>query len=391
VVDLTGYCRKYAGWLLRNYGRKRVVRDVDGELLLLVVGRKNKRRQSVRPRKYDQAVREQLVFIWDAFGLCGKRMKEAIVDLIPALIARGHFEGGSAVHKKLLEISAATIERFLKEERAKYGLKGISHTKASSILKAQIPIVISSELNTEEPGHYQIDLVGHEGGNPNGHFAFSLNAVELSSGWIEPRVVLNEAQRWTKEAMMSVKAEAPVPIVSLHSDNDSAFINERLQRWCAENRILYTRGRPYHSNDTCYIEQKNYDIVRQAVGYFRYETDEEIQLIGELYENLRPLVNFFLPSAKLIEKTRDGSRIRRRYDRPQSPFRRLLANEALATAVKIKLRAQRRALDPFELKANIGRIQDRLIELQKTKGTKILYPGPAYPQAGARLKQRLSG
>jgi hypothetical protein len=277
------------------------------------------------------------------------------------------------------------------QERAKDKPKGSTLTKPGSILKAQIPIVTSSELDTKNPGHYQIDLVGHDGGNPNGHFARSLNALELSSGWIEPRVVINEAQRWTKEALMSIKADSPLAILSIHSDNDSAFINERLQLWCVQQRIPYTRGRPYHSNDTCYIEQKNYDIVRQALGYFRYESEEEVALVAQLYENLRPLVNYFFPSARLLRKQRIGSRIKRIYDKPKSPFRRLLENPAVPKAVKVKLRVRKQHLDPFELKANITQLQDQLIELQKRKGGAILYPGPSYPHATERMKARLFG
>ena len=392
MLELTKYNRHYAAWLLRHYGKRRFVRSSSGKLVRLVVGKKNKRRPTRRPRKYGEAVKRELAYIWDAFGLCGKRMKAMMRDILPVLVARGRIQAKEEIYQKLSEISAATIDRLLKDERAKRKPKGNTHTRPTSLLKLQIPILISSELNTREPGHYQIDLVGHDGGNPNGHFAFSLNAVELLFGWIEPRSLLNKAQRWTKEALISIKDEAPVPMLSLHSDNDSAFINEKLQGWCVENHIPYFRGRPYHSNDTCYVEQKNYDIIRQAVGYHRYETEEEVALIAELYETLRLLVNFFYPSAKLLEKLRlaDG-RIRSRYDEPKSPFRRLIECKAVPAALKIKLRHRRQHLDPFELKANITSIQDRLIELVRRKNMKILYPGPAYPKATERMHQRLFG
>jgi hypothetical protein len=109
--------------------------------------------------------------------------------------------------------------------------------------------VISSELPVGEPGRFQIDLVGHDGGNPNGHFAFSLNAVELYSGWVEPRILLNKARRWVKKAVQSVKTTTVLTIKSPHSDNDSVFINEPLQAWCRLEGIAFSRGRPYHSND----------------------------------------------------------------------------------------------------------------------------------------------
>jgi len=392
AVGLTDYNRHYAAWLLRNYGLARVVRRSDGELVRLVTGRPNKRKPTKRPRKYGEAVREQLIYIWDAFGLCGKRMQAMMRDILPSLVTRGHLEAGGELYEKLLEVSAATIDRLLAEEREKRKLKGTSHTKPTSLLKLQIPIVVSSELQRVEPGHYQIDLVGHDGGDPNGQFAFSLNAVELLCGWIEPRILLNKAQKWTREALVDIREQAAVPIRSLHSDNDSAFLNEKLQRWCAENSISYARGRPYHSNDTCFVEQKNYDIVRQAVGYHRYERDEEIALIAELYENLRLLVNYFYPSAKLVRKIRQGGgRIKRVYDEPKSPFRRLMESDAVPGALKIKLRHRRSRLDPFQLKANITRCQDQLLELVRRKSLRPLCPGPSYPKAAERMHRRLFG
>ncbi len=295
------------------------------------------------------------------------------------------------MYEKLLTISAATVDRMLIPQRAKRKLKGNTHTKPSSILKSQIPILTSSELNTEEPGHYQIDLVGHDGGNPNGQFAHTLDALELSSGWIEPRILINKAHKWAKEAIRSIKTTSPMPILSFHSDNDSAFINENLPGWCAVHEIPNARRRPYHSNDTCYVEQKNYDIVRQAVRYHRHETEEEVALIAELYENLRLLINFFYPSMKLREKKRVDGHIQKHYHRAQSPFRRLLANPKVPPAFKLKLRHQKSKLDPFVLKANIARLQERLIECVKRKNMKILYPGPSYPQAKERMEQYLFG
>ena len=392
VQELTGYNRHYAAWLLRNYGKRRVVRDGNGKTVKLVVGRKHKRRVSPHPRTYGEAVKKQIVFLWDCFDqMCGKRLVAMLPDILPVLVQRQHIREDEQVYEKLQRISAATIDRMLRAEREKRRLKGTSHTKPSSLLKSQIPIIISSELNTNTPGHYQIDLVGHDGGNPNGRFAFTLNAVELCSGWIEPHILQNKAHRWAKEAIGKMKTNSPLPILSFHSDNDSVFLNENLQRWCQEQNIRYTRSRPYHCNDTCYVEQKNYSIVRQAVGYARYETEEEVALIDRLYENLRLLINYFYPSMKLLEKQRHGGRIQKTYDKPRSPFRRLVENPGVPTSIKIKLRHQKRQLDPLQLKVQITQVQGQLLELVRRKNMQILYPGPSYPGATEKLKQRLSG
>jgi hypothetical protein len=389
VQELTGYNRHYTAWLLRNFGRARLLRDSKGKPVRLVVGRRNLRRPVVRPRKYDAAVKKILALLWECFDqMCGKRLVAILPDVLPVLARRKGLPQADPVYKKLLEISAATIDRLLKPERAKRRLKGIAHTKPSSLLKSSIPIVISSELPVGEPGYYQLDLVGHDGGNPNGQFAFTLNAVELFSGWVEPRILLNKAQRWSKEALKSIQIASPLPLKGLHSDNDSAFLNEPLQRWCATQSIPYTRARPYHSNDTCYVEQKNYNIVRQAVGYARYETPEEVQLIERLYENLRLLINFFYPSMKLLEKKRVGGRIRKRYDQPKTPARRLLDCGSIPAQIQTCLRQQLSSLDPLVLKGNIAKLQTQLLALVRSKNMKIQYPGPAYPQA-RELKDRM--
>jgi hypothetical protein len=390
LVSLTGYNRHYAAWLLRNYGRSRLLRAADGSAVRLVVGRRNPRRALRRPRLYDESVKKPLVYLWEAFDhMCGKRLAAILPALLPTLVKHHVLRTQDPAYQKLRHISGSTIDRLLKQERARRRLKGISHTKPSTMLKNSIPILVSSELHVDEPGHFQIDLVGHDGGNPNGQFAYSLTAVDLYSGWVEVRSLQNKAHRWAKEALQSVKKDSPVPMKSLHSDSDSAFINEPLQTWAAAQSIPYRRSRPYHSNDTCWVEQKNYAVVRSSVGYARYETEEEVALLAALYGKLRLLVNFFYPSVKLLDKRRVDGRIRKRYDRPKTPATRLLDCSALSGRTKSLLRARRRSLDPILLSKQISRIQRQLLQLVRSKGLKILYPGPAYPQARDRMKARL--
>ncbi len=392
VVKHAGYSRHYAGWLLRNFGTSRLASGGDGKPVRLVVGQRNTRQPVVRPRKYGEAVRKVLVWLWDCFDqMCGKRLVAVLPALLPTLVKHKLVAKGGVVYQRLSQISAATIDRLLRAERTKRRLKGISHTKPSTALKNMIPIVISSELSRDEPGHYQIDLVGHDGGNPNGHFAFTLTAVELFSGWVELSPLLNKANRWAKEATKAVKTRSPVPLKDLHSDSDSAFINESVQSWCLQQHppIPYRRGRPYHSNDTCYVEQKNGNIVRGAVGYARYETEEEVALLRQLYDDLRLLTNFFYPSVKLLEKKRVNGRIRKRYDEPKTPARRLLDCPAVSWQAKRLLRSCASTLDPFVLKSRITKLQGRLLTLVRRKNMQILYPGPSYPQATERMTARL--
>ena len=382
VMELTGYTRHYAAWLLRNVGKSRLVQTSEGQTLKLVVGQHNKRRPTVRVCVYDAAVAKVIVALWESFDqMCGKRLAVILPQVLDRFFRYHQLPRKGALYQKLRRISASTIDRLLVGERTRRRLKGIAHTRPSTMLKARIPIVVSSELPREQPGYFQMDLVGHDGGNPNGQFAFTQNAVELYSGWVEPRILRNKAQSWVLKAAESVVVASPIAVRSFHTDNDSAFINEPLQAWCVQQGIGFSRARPYHSNDTCYVEQKNYNIVRQAVGYARYETEQEVQLIATLYEKLRLLINFFYPSMKLLHKSRRGARIYKQYDRPRTPAQRLLDCAQVAESAKDRLRRQMGSVDPFRLRAQIARLQEQLLQLVRKKNSRILYPGSPNPTA----------
>ena len=208
------------------------------------------------------------------------------------------------IKKKLLRISASTIDRILKPERKKYELKGRSLTKPGTLLKHQIPIRTFSEWDEQRPGFVEIDLVGHEGGNPRGDFIQTLNVTDVCTGWTEMQAVKNKAQIWVFEALKDIRGKLPFDLLGIDSDNGGEFINDHLVRFCHEERINFTRSRSYRKNDNCFIEQKNYTIVRRYVGYARYDTEIAQKLLNELYGYLRLYVNFFQPVMKLIQKTR---------------------------------------------------------------------------------------
>jgi len=367
LVKVTEYNRCYASWVLRHYGRRRLMK-IDGQMVELVAVNVAKRRQAPRPRIYDEPVVKTLKLIWESFDyMCGQRLAVFLREVLPVLVGSGEVHCSETTYKKLLKISPATIDRSLREEKRKLHLRGRTHTKAVGILKAQIPIRTWSEVTAPEPGHFQIDLVGHDGGNPRGQFAYSLDAIDLYSGWVEPRVLQNRAHRWTLEAIQDVNSAAPIPMVSIHSDNGGEFINERLLRWCEANKIAFYRSRAYKKNDTCFVEQKNYSVIRQAVGYARFDTQEELKLLQELYSELRLLVNHFYPSTKLIDKTRVGSRVQKRYDKPKTPYQRLLECEAVSEEIKENLRSEHRRLRPMALKKRITQIQDQLYQSARQK------------------------
>ncbi len=182
----------------------------------------------------------------------------------------------------------------------------------------------------------------------------------MASGWTELRAVKNRARLWTLEALKSIRERLPFPLQGIDSDNDSTFINCHLQGYCEEERITFTRSRAGNKNDNCYVEQKNWSVVRRVAGYARYDTDEEVKALNDLYDVYRLYVNFFLPSAKLISKTRTGAKVKKSYDTPKTPCQRLLDSDHVAEEVKSNLRGQFDSLNLADLKKEVDRLKARL-------------------------------
>ena len=366
-VELTKCSRHYAAWLLRCWGTTVWTRH-QGRPVKIVVGQRRARRRT--PRVYDQEVVAALIKLWHHFGyLCGKRLAAALRLWLP------NYERWEARSKrkialtpelrgKLLRISPATIDRLLRAEKRKLTLRGRSHTRRpTGSLMLQIPIRTFSEWEEVALGSLGLDLVGHDGGTTSGEFAYTLLATDRRSQWTEIRAVPNKAQKWVFEQLLVVRGLLPFELVAIHSDSGGEFINGHLLRYCQQNKLAFTRSRSYRKNDNNFTEQKNFDVVRKHVGYARYDSPEAVALLNELYDRLRLLVNFVRPCAKLIEKTRHGARVRRRYDRPQTPYQRVMACTEVSEGTKQRLREQFAAIDPIALNDQMVHLQRRLLRL----------------------------
>ncbi|MCL6579659.1 MAG: transposase [Candidatus Bathyarchaeota archaeon] len=365
-VSLTGYNRCYSSWLLRHCGRKVILRGKDGQQVV-VIGEVRKIKRS-RPRIYDEEFRRVLIWIWEILDyICGKRLAASLKWLVPKLVEQGELKVRKKIQEKLMKVSAATIDRLLRPERKKYELKSRARTKPGTLLKHQVPIRTFSEWDEAKPGFLEIDLVGHDGGNSSGEFLYSLNATDVASGWIETEALRNRAQVWTFQALERIKQRLPFPLLGIDSDNDGAFINAHLIRYCQENKLTFTRSRPYQKNDNCYVEQKNYSAVRRLVGYLRYDTEQEQNLLEQIYSLSRLYYNFFLPNMKLVRKERIGSRVTKKHDLPKTPYQRLLESPELSLEQKDRLRQTYQQLNVVKLKREIDRLRERLWRLQKTK------------------------
>lgn len=164
-----------------------------------------------------------------------------------------------------------------------------------------------------------------------------------------------------------MRQKLPFSLLGIDSDNGSEFINKDLLEYCQKQKLSFTRSRPYRKNDNCFVEQKNYLVVRRAVGYARYDTEAQLDLLNELYAKLRLYTNSFQPTMKLKSKERVGRKVTKRYDDAQTPYHRVLAAAQVSEAEKERLRAKYKTLNPAALKRKLMRLQERLMKSTASK------------------------
>jgi hypothetical protein len=102
-------------------------------------------------------------------------------EIVERLLRHNELRCDAGTSKKLIRMSAATIDRLLRPERQKYQLKGRSHTRPGTLLKHQIPMRTFSDWDEQQPGFMEMDLVGHDGGVIDSYHAFTLNAVGIAA------------------------------------------------------------------------------------------------------------------------------------------------------------------------------------------------------------------
>lgn len=297
-----------------------------------------------------EPVREVIEQIWKASEqLCGKRLAPALALWLPHY--GKHYGSLLPRQKKLLkEVSAATLDRMLAVLKTEVPRR-LCGTRPGTLLRQQIPIA-GEVWDEKRAGFLEADSVAHCGASLAGDFVWSLTYTCLGSGWTEGRAVWNKGAHGVVEQTQDVENHLPFPLLGMDFDNGSEWLNWHLVRYLQERvaPVKLTRSRPYHKDDNAHVEQKNWMWPRQVLGYTRLEKPEAVPLINRLYkETWGPLQNFFLPSARLVEKHREGSRWVRRHDRPQTAYQRLVQSGQLSRKQAKRLRDWFESLDPFEL------------------------------------------
>ncbi len=355
LVELTGWHRDHARHALKDAGTIKLVKP-----------------RRPRAPTYPAHLTVVLVFVWSLSRYpSGKRLAPMLVVLVAVLQRDGDLTLSDTDAALLVSMSAATIDRHLQPERARLGLKGRSHTKPGTLLKNQIPIRTWAEWSEDRPGFLEIDLVGHEGGNSSGEFCFTLTMTDIATGWTINRSVKNKAAVWVLEAIDFASKQFPFPILGIDSDNGSEFINAHLFEYCGQRKITFTRSRSGNKNDGAHVEQKNWTHVRQQVGYLRFDTEEELTLLNQIWQHDALFTNYLLAQQKLIEKHRHGAKVTKRYDRAQTPYQRFSAHAAVTDGAR---KVMDDAFADLHLAALHDQVQRLIAQLEKISLNKGLAP-----------------
>jgi len=344
-----GYHRKHAIRLLCRF--KRFTKPKN----------KKKGRKSLYNK---EAIVKPLKRIWLAANLpCSKRLKAILPLWLPGYI-QSHGDLDKEVIDCLLRISHATIDRLLKPVRVKYKGRGRSTTKPGTLLRKQIPIK-TNQWDESRPGFMEADTVAHCGTSMAGMFAFTIDGVDIATGWTEQRAVWGKGERDVLVQIKDIEKSLPFELLGFDCDNGGEFLNYHLLRHFTERKlpIQFTRSRAYHKDDNAHIEQKNWTHVRQWLGYHRFDNPVIVPLLNKLYTTeWRLFHNFFCPSVKLIAKERIASKTIKRYDIPKTPYQRIMESPFVTDDVKHSLTEVFKNLNPFDLRKEI---EDKLKKIFK--------------------------
>jgi hypothetical protein len=337
-----GYHRKHAIRVLKNIKH-------------LKNHSKNKRG---KPQYYkNDTICNPLKKIWLKANLpCSKRLKTILPLWLPGYI-QIFGELPKDTIDALLKISPSTIDRLLKPIRSHYSTHGRNTTKPGTLLRKQIPIK-TNQWDESRPGFLEADTVAHCGTSTSGMFVYTVNFVDIATGWTEQRAVWGKGETGVLEQIKHIEHVLPFSILGFDCDNGGEFLNYHLLRYFTERKqpVNFTRSRAYHKDDNAHIEQKNWTHVRQWLGYDRLNNPSVVPLLNNLYtKEWRLFHNFFGSSVKLISKERIASKTIKHHDSPKTPYQRIMNSIHIPDSVKCSLSKQLEKLNPFLLRENMDK------------------------------------
>lgn len=336
-------------------------------------------RRGPRRATYGADVVSALVKLWEMFDYpCGQRLAPAMRSEVQKLRDTKKLKCSAEVGDKLERVSPKTIDRLLAREKQVRGLRQHRNPSTHPLLYQKIPVKVASEWDTAQVGNLQIDYVLHSGRSQGGEFIHTISAVDIATGWWEAEPILRRTQENTRDGLDRMRQRLPFRVREIHPDNDTGMINELVWRYCQKARIKMSRSRPYKKNDNAWVEQRNWTHVRKVVGYRRMDSLAELAVLGQLYTKVCLYKNFFQPTMKLIEKIRDGGKVRRKYDEPKTPYQRLMESGQIRKSSQETLKQQYESMNVADLHQEVESLRNKLFDLIEGKP----------PQEPAKPKRR---
>lgn len=325
-----------------------------------------------RKATYDGVVAAALAHLWRIFDYpCGQRLEPLLKEEVERLRQLSELSCSDAVAAKLTQIDASTIDVKLRHAKEVERARRTVRRKIHPLLYQKVPVKVFSEQDRTAAGNVQVDLVEHCGASTRGEYLHTLATTDLASGWWEGEATMGRGQTGIVRALDAARHRYPFPWGELHTDNDTAFLNHHLWSYTQREQLAFSRSRPYRKNDNCLVEQKNWTHVKRIVGYLRYDTEEEREVLNDLYRNeLRLFKNFFQPAMKLVSKERIGGHLKRKYDIPKTPYQRVMESSGVPQETKKQLHALYRSLNPAQLKRSIEAKLDHLWRVYREKQKK---------------------
>lgn len=367
LCEVTGYSRKHA-------------------IKILSVGHIEGKKKSGKKRFYSDESLYHLKKLWHLMGrICSKKMKSAIPLWLKFYDSE---ELNNFIKQELLSMSSSTIDRYLRAYKKQYARMKRTSTRRSKKFKNVIPIKDFCSKATI-PGYLQADTVAHCGNSLSGIFIYTMTITDEHTGWTECRAMYGKGGSSPLSAISSSLWSFPFDVISFNSDNGSEFLNREIHNYITkENKLKFTRSRPYKKNDNCHVEQKNFTHVRELFGYERYDFEDLVDSMNIIYQRYFCMIqNYFIPQQKLISKVRIGARYVKKYDTPKTPYQRVLESPNVSRHKKKELRDKFEKLNPIELRAQIDRELKRFKvlhkELKDKKQALVEYYQEIYPEKEA--------
>jgi hypothetical protein len=342
----------------------------DRKYVIKKFGYKVRLKGTRKPRKeyYNGPVKVALVKMWEIFDYpCGSRLKPILNAELERLMQFKEIACSDEVLEKMKKIGIATIDRKLRHEKEVLSLDR-KYGKKKLFFCHKIPVKTADEFDRSIIGYTEIDFVESCGSSASGEYVNSLSVVDVSTGWWEGEAVIGKSQERAVKAIKNARNRLPFPLLGIHPDNGTNLINALLYNYMLKEGIEFTRSRAYKKNDNCFVEQKNSTHVRAAIGYLRYDTKEEMDLINDIYRNeLRLFKNFFQPVLKLKEKVRIKGRVHRKYEEAKTPYQRIMESDQIDAKSKEKLKLAYDNMNPAEIKRGLDRKLDLLCKIYMKK------------------------